>query len=267
MRRPAAPPPVRAAGPLLLLLLGGCATLPGPPSGDAPRAPVAPLELRRALLGRNAGLGAARAEVEARISFAGREASFPGVLALRQLGGFRLDLLDPLDRPLAVVYAERGRLVQYRPAEQYAASLGPFPEGCRDVDPGEWAAAVLGDSPGPPPGEQARVRSFWGTRTLELSRGGELRQSVRIAKAGSDPRPSLISWYCGEDPVMQVRIRSWPPGPDGLLPQRFDISYPRAGLAVSVEVRAVEPGLGPAGDALAPRVGPGTRWTVWNLPR
>ena len=120
------------------LALAGCAAPRAKSAGPAPT----PGEVYQALLGQNPGLKSVRAVAEARISFSGREVSFPGVLQLDVLGGFRLDLLDPLDRPVAVFFSDGGRIVQYRPAQRLAASLGVFPEECRGIDPADWVPLV-----------------------------------------------------------------------------------------------------------------------------
>ncbi len=259
MRGGAAP-----AAAALLALAASCATVsPGGPGagGERPGA----VEVREALLARNAGIGELRALVEARISFAGREASFPGVLLLRRPGGFRLDLLDPLDRPLAIVFAEGDRLVQYRPAEGLAASLGPFPGGCSGLGAGEWAGTVLADGAPFHPGERPRISSFFGWRSLEISRAGQLRQSLRYEDREGGPRPIRASWYCEEEPVMELRLGAPLEGARWRLPRSFSVAWPRAGLSVKVDLREVETGAAPGRVPLAPRVDPGTRWTVWNV--
>ncbi len=188
----------RGAGAIVaaaLLGLCGCATRQPAATGPAP----SPVEIYRSLLGRNIGLSSVRAVAEARISFAGREVSLPGVLLLDSFGGFRLDLLDPLDRPLAMMFAEGGRVVHYRPGPRLAASLGVFPEGCRGLDPADWVAAILSSSVAPVAGERLVDRGVWGSgRILELHRGGKLNQSIRYGSDAGQAVPQQISWYCEE---------------------------------------------------------------------
>jgi hypothetical protein len=262
-RRAAAP----AAAALLAaaaLALAGCAARRPPSAGPAP----SPEAVFRSLLGRNPGLSSVRAVAEASISFAAREVTLPGVLALDALGGFRLELLDPLDRPLAIVFAEEGRVVQYRPSQGLASSLAVFPADCRGVDPADWVSAIVGSSLAPVAGERLADRALWGAdRSLERSRGDELRQSVRYRGGGGNPRPSSISWYCGEEPVLQLRVREWIASGAWELPSRFEIEYPKAGLAVRIELREIEGNPPPTGQPFRPRLGPEIGWSSWNLPR
>ncbi len=209
-----------------------------------------------------------RALAEARISFAGREVSFPGVLLLDAFGGFRLDLLDPLDRPLAILFVEEGRVVQFRPGQQSAASLGVFPADCQEVDPADWVAAVTSSSIAPVAGERLADSGLWrGERSLERRRGGSLYQSVRYRNEGGHPLPWLVSWYCGDEPVLQLRLREWVQSTVSRLPSRFEVLYPKAGLAIAVELSEIEENPPPTNQTLRPRLGPGVRWTSWNLPR
>lgn len=249
------------AASLLALAAAGCATLGGPAARRTPE------EAHRALLNRNPGLESLRAVVEARISFAGGEVSLPGVLLLQRFGGYRLDLLDPLDRPVAIVFPEGQRIVQYRPAAARAASLATIPAECRGVSPSDWVAAVLSNVAAPPAGESESVRPLWGGAILERGRGGAVRQSVRFTEAGGGPVPGLYSWYCDEEPVLQLRVRGWRADPVWRLPSSFDLSYPRAGLAVRIDLREVEANPPPTAAPLRPRLGPDTGWSSWTLPR
>jgi hypothetical protein len=244
--------------------LAGCATHRPPSAGPAP----SPEAVFRALLGRNPGLSSVRAVAEARISFAAREVTLPGVLALDALGGFRLELLDPLDRPLAIIFAEEGRIVQYRPSQRLASSLAVFPADCRGVDPAAWVSAIIASSSAPVAGERLADRALWGAdRSLERSRGGELRQSIRYREDGGNLRASSISWYCGEEPVLKLRLREWIAAAAGEFPSRFEIEYPKAGLAVRIELREIEGNPPPTGQPFRPRLGPEIGWSSWNLPR
>ena len=227
-----------------------------------------PGEVYRSLLGHNVGLTSVRAVAEARISFAGQEVSLPGVLLLDSFGGFRLDLLDPLDRPLAILFVEGGRIVHYRPGAGLAASLGVFPDGCRGVDPADWAPAILASSIDPVAGESLTDSRLWGSgRALGLQRGGKLHQSIRYGDEVGQAIPRLISWYCEEDPVLQVRLREWVQGPTWRLPSRFEIEYPKAGLAIRIELSEIEVNIPSSNLPFLPRLGSEIRWTAWNLPQ
>jgi hypothetical protein len=258
--------PARAAVAIAaaaVLGLSACASQ-RPAAGPAP----SPGEVYRALLGHNSGLNSVRAVAEARISFAGREVSLPGVLLLDSYGGFRLDLLDPLDRPLAILFVEGGRIVHYRPGPRLAASLGVFPEECRGVDPTDWVRAILASSIDPVAGESLADNRLWGSgRVLGLRRGGKLHQSIRYGSEVGQAIPRLISWYCEEDPVLQVRLREWVQGPTWRLPSRFEIEYPKAGLAISMELSEIEANIPPSNLPFLPRLGTEIRWTAWNLPQ
>jgi len=244
--------------------LSGCAAQRPATAG----AGVTPEELYRSLLGRNQGLSSLRAVAEARISFAGGEVSLPGVLSLDAFGGFRLDLLDPLDRPLAIVFADAGRIVQYRPGQRLAASLAVFPADCRGVDPADWVQAVIASSIVPVAGQRLADRALWGgDRILERYRGDELRQSVRYRDADGRSRPSLVTWYCGAEPALQLRLRDWIESATWQLPSRVEIEYPNAGLAVRVDLTEVEGNPPPTRQPFRPALGPDIGWSSWNLPR
>jgi len=119
----------------------------------------------------------------------------------RLLRGFRLDLLDPLDRPLAIVFADAGRIVQYRPGQRLAASLAVFPADCGGIDPADWVQPVIASSIAPVAGERLADRALWGgDRVLERRRGPELRQSVRYHDAGARARPSLVTCIAAKSP-------------------------------------------------------------------
>jgi len=246
------------------LAVAGCASSQRQPSQPAPT----PAEVYRSLLGRNPGLNSVRAVVEARISFGGRDVSLPGVLMLDAFGGFRLDLLDPLDRPLAILFVENGRIVQYRPSLRLAASLGVFPADCRGVDPADWVAAITASSSGPVAGEQ--LADHWllgGERSFQRSRGSAAHQSVRYRGAGDMARPRLISWYCGEDTVLQLRLSEWVQNAAWQLPSLVEIDYLKVGLTVRIELREIEGNPPPTSQPLLPRLGADIGWISWNLPQ
>jgi len=257
---------VLAVAALAVASLGpaGCATQRPVTSGSAP----SPATIFRSLLGSNPGLTAVRAVAEARIFLAGTEVSLPGVLQLDSFGGFRLDLLDPLDRPLAMLFAEEGRIVSYRPGVALASSLAVFPAECSGIDPSAWVQAVLSSSLSPVAGERIADRRVWGGgRVLERHRGDLLYQSIGYETKGDLMVPNLVSWYCGEDPVMQVRLRAWAPGASWRLPSRFEVLFPRAGLEIKVELSEIEGNPPPSNQPFHPRLGPEVRWTAWNIPQ
>lgn len=265
--RPRSAPIARAAGVLVVaaaLGLAGCAAQRPESAGPAPT----PVEVYRSLFGFNPGLTAVRAVAEARISFAGREVSLPGVLLLDAFGGFRLDLLDPLDRPLAILFAEDGRIVHFRPGPRLAASLGVFSAECGGVDPAGWVPAILSSSIVPVAGESLADRGRWGGgRILERHRGGQLHQGIHYENKGGQALPLQISWYCAEDPVLQLRLREWVQGPTWRLPSRFEILYPKAGLAISLELSEIEANPPASSQPFRPQLGTEIRWTAWNLPQ
>lgn len=246
-----------------VLLVAGCAG----PRAAGPPAVSDPVELQRALLGRNEGLRALRAVVQARITFAGNRVSLPGVLLLERTGGFRLDLLDPLDRPVLILFPEGRDLVQYRPSAQAAASLGLFTRECGGMNAAAWVSTVLAGSPAPVDGEEVRPRTFLGSRYLERRWKGELRQSVKYRAEGGELRPVLVSWYCGGEPVLQLKVKRWQEAGAWRLPERMEICYPQAGLTIRIDLAETEPNFTSAGGSMTPRLGPETRWSVWDLAR
>lgn len=258
---------VRAAGAAIAaaaVVFAGCAAQRSGTAGPAPT----PAEVYRSLLGRNAGLTSLRAVAEARLSYAGQAVSLPGVLTIDALAGFRLELLDPLDRPLAILFVEEGRVVNYRPGSRLAASLGVFPSDCRVVDPADWVSALLGSSVAPVPGEQLADRSLWGAgRVLERYRGSALRQSVGYRVRDGQALPRDFTWYCGEEPVLKLRPLDWITGSPWRLPARVDIEYPKAGLAITLELSEIEGNPSASRQPLRPRLGSEIRWTSWNLPQ
>ncbi|HWR98616.1 MAG TPA: hypothetical protein VN317_09380 [Candidatus Methanoperedens sp.] len=233
----------------------------------APAGPErSPGEVYARVFGANPGLTSLRAVVEARLSYAGRRISLPGVLLLDNLGGFRLELLDPLERVVAMIYSESGRIVQYRPGTGVAASLGVFPAGCRAVTPEDWVGAVLAGSPGAAPAERLTVRRLWNDRLLERWRDGALRQSVRVQEKGGEVLPRLYSWYCGDDAVLQLGVKGSVQAGGRRLPTALTVEYVKAGLSVTLELREVESNPSFAGAPVRPRLAEGTRWTSWRLP-
>jgi hypothetical protein len=226
-----------------------------------------PAEISARIFGGNAGLRSLRAVVEARFSYAGRDVTVPGVLLLDALEGFRLDLLDPLDRPLAMLFTDGPRIVQLRPSAGIAASLGVFPAAC-GVGPQDWVAGVIASSPAPRAGEVPAVHGlFGGDYALERSTAAKGRHSVRFKMENGEPVPLLFSWYCGDDAALQLRVREWVQVGTWRFPRVIEVKYLLAGFSVRMELREIEgnPALG--GQPLQPRVSDTTRWTTWRLPQ
>lgn len=264
---PSKAPVVRIATAIIAAALLGFAGCAAQRPGSAGPAPT-PGEVFQALSGFNPGLTSVRAVVETHISFAGRDVSLPGVLVLDTLGGFRLDLLDPLDRPLAILFAEDGRIVHYRPGPGLAASLGVFSGECRGVDPADWVSAILSSSIVPVAGESLTDRGLWGGgRILERYRAGKLHQSTLYAIKDGQSIPRRSSWYCGEDPVLQLRLREWIQGPAWRLPTSFEIKFPATGLEIGMELSEIEANPPPSKQPLRPQLGSEIRWTTWNIPQ
>lgn len=270
MPRSLRPNPLRfvrsVAGILAIVALGLCGCASHRPGAVGQGS--SPADVYRTLFGYNPGLTSMRAVAETRFSFAGQEVSLPGVLLLDSLGGFRLDVLDPLDRPLAILFVEGGRIVHFRPGPGLAASLGVFPEGCRGVDPADWVSAILSSSNVPVAGESLADRDlWWGGRVLDRHRGGELHQSSRYESEKGQVLPRHLSWYCGDDPVLEVRLLDWVQGPTWRLPSHLEIRFSKAGLVIEMELGEIEVNHPPSGQPFRPRLGSEIRWTTWNIPR
>lgn len=216
-------------------------------------------------MGRNEGLNALRAVVEVRISYAGRRISFPGVLLLRRGEGFRLELLDPLDRPVMMIFPDVGGLVQYRPSLNSAAVVGTFSPECRSLDSAAWVSALLAATPAlVDGGEEVSLRAFFGRRYLERSWKGDLRQRVRYQGEG-ELRPMVVSWHCNDEPVLQLTFLSWQDDPVWRLPEKVRIVYLKAGLEIGMTFRETESNPPFTGGPLIPGLGPDTQWSHWNL--
>ena len=82
----------------LFLLLAGCASLSGRTGGR-----TAPEETVRELFPVTAETRVLRGEAEVSLSLAGRKVSLPAVFVFRAPDDFRFDLLDPFDRPAAIM--------------------------------------------------------------------------------------------------------------------------------------------------------------------
>ena len=206
-----------------------------------------------------------RGEAEVTLSLAGRKVSLPAVFLFRAPDAFRFDLLDPFDRPAAVVYSDGLRLVQYRPAASAAALLRPLPARCGAPAAGEWVAAVLGKPPRASKGGSYRAFSLWGDPRLLRYEGGLLTQRIDYREEDGVPLPREVTWYCREEAVLRLAFRSFHDLAGRRLPREFVVTRPRARLqrefllGEAEFVDAVDDGL------LHPDPGPGVRWREWTL--
>jgi hypothetical protein len=206
--------------------------------------------------------GTLRGEAKITLAMAGRSISMPGAVLLGGSGTFRLDLLDPMDRPAAIIFTEGKRIVQYRPAAREAAALEALPAACRAVTPDGWVPFALGSAP---PGDgRFQAVSWFGKDSL--ARYERARVAVRVEYDGSDGRtaPVRVSWFCGDEIAMSLRYDDGEGGEAGSS-QGFTVEYPLARLKVKVRLGEHEAGI-PLPEALFhPRLPAGTRWTGWNL--
>lgn len=248
----------------LLLLTGvqpGCAAL----TGQSPEGRGGPEELFDALFPPGAGGRALRGEAEVTLSMAGRRVSLPGALLMASPDRFRIDLLDPLDRPLAVIFTDGARLVQYQPGASAAAFIVPVPTGCTDVSPGAWVTALLGGGRSAAQKGGWRQQSGWGGRRLVRYEAATLRQEAIFEKGTTPPALRSLSWYCDGSPVMRLEIPSFSGKGGDRLPGGFDLSYPASGLVVRARFRRVEAVGAPAEQLLTPSLPGRTGWTTWEL--
>lgn len=256
--------PSKAVLLLIIILAGtqqGCAAL----TGHSPEGRKSPGEFFDILFPPGTGSAALRGEAEVTLSMAGRRVSLPGVLLLASPDRFRIDLLDPLDRPLAVIFSDGTRLVQYQPAASAAAFIVPVPPDCADVTPGAWVAPLLGDGEGTAAKGRWQLQSGWGGTRLVRYEAATLRQEAGFDEGATPPELRSLSWYCGGRPVLRLQIPSYIGGGKDRLPEGFDISYPASGLVVSARFRQVESTEAPAEQLLAPSLPDRTSWTTWDL--
>jgi hypothetical protein len=253
LRTPPRIPRIRAflfAALFAALLPGGCATTgAGRPDASALLTELFPGDVGRTL----------RGEAEVTLSLAGRSVSMPGALLLGGSGNFRIDLLDPLDRPAAIIFTGDGRIVQYRPAAREAAALAALPAACGALAPDVWVPYALGSVPSGEQGFEA-VSWFGKTSLVRYERG---RMTARIEYAGRDGAgvPTRISWFCGDEIAMRLR---WDGGEAGGS-RGFTVEYPLARLKVKIRLGESETGI-PLPEALfRPPLPAGTRWTGWDL--
>ncbi len=244
---------------ILLLAVTGCASLWGAGSSVDPKA------VYDAVLGSNPVLTAMRAEAEVTISFMGKGISLPGVVLLRKPDNFRVDLLDPLDRPAVLIFAEGESLVQYRPAASLAFSLKPFPPGCREGNQGAWVAAVLAGGKHSETRGRYRVRSFWGRNYLERYREGELQERIRYREEETGAVPVEATWFCDGEPALRVELRDYRTEGSVRLPGNFTVSFPLAHLTISFRLGPVEGNPRFDEGLFHPRLGPGTQRKHWKF--
>ncbi len=243
-----------AAGALLLLT--GCGAL-----GTGRRAPASLEEV----LSPGPGRDGISAEAEVTFSMTGRRVSLPGAVLLSAPSAFRVDLLDPLDRPKAIVFADSQEIVQYVPAALAAARLRPFPAACGTLLPAAWVPYALGTGPPVPQRPKFRSLSWLGRLSFQRREGGELREQI---DCGADERgwfAEKVTWYCEGHPVMKVIMDRPDREGEGGTPRRFTVRYPSAGLKIDFALKSVAGEAAVAPDLLRPSLPPGTRWTAFDL--
>jgi hypothetical protein len=248
------------AGALLtaaVLSLPGCATTPGTGAVDT-------LEV---LFPEGAGAGSLRGEAEVTVSLAGGSVTFQGAVILQAPSSFRIDLLDPFDRPAAVIFSRGEDLIQYRPSAAEAALLKPLPDGCRSVSPDGWVPFVLGEGPPPAGVESYRAVKWLGGDSLVRYERGTIAVSIEYGPEGETNSPSRVSWYCGEEIAMRLEFGEMRPVGAKRIPGIFTVNYPGAGMKVSVALGMVEAGVPLDASVLDPPLPARTRWVEWDLVR
>ena len=242
----------------MMSILSGC-SLRGTRSGSGTETAAVIQELRSG----NAGLTTLRAEAEAAVSFAGRRIALPSALVVRR-GLFRIDLLDPLDRPAAILFAREGRLVQYRPAAALAAAIDPLPNSCTELAVEFWLEPVLaGGSEYPVKG--AAGESYRGRKNLlERYRLDELVEEIRFEQRGGQTIPRKVTRYCGESPAMKVVLDDYRSVGRFLIPHLIEVSFPAAGLTMELRLRGVEANPAVEESTFSPVLPPGTTWKKWR---
>lgn len=256
--------PNRAVLSVILLCAGlvqGCAALRG---GDF-RSPEGPDEVLAALSRPRETGYTLRGEAEVTLSLKGRRVSLPGAVLLRPPDRVRIDLLDPLDRPAAVIFAEDARLVYYQPGSATAAALFPLPRGCREVTPGRWVEVLAGAVGGDEAGGEWQVHSLLGRRRLVRYDAATLRQEIEWIDEGGELLPRSSVWYCDGEPVLRLRIRSFRREGAESLPVEFTAAFPASGLEMTFRFTALETVGDIAEGLLTPALPRRVRWTSWDL--
>lgn len=247
---------LRAAGlPLLLLFFAGCAGLS--PSGPGST------DILERLFPAGQGGGGHSAEANIRISYGGRGVTLPAAAAFRAPGDFRIDVLDPLDRPVAMIFLHDGRIIQYRPASSVAAAVTLMPKGCSGIAAGAWAGYAVGE--GPSAAERPLYRPSWpGLRELLRYEGGFPAERIVYSDGGEKPGLKKVEWFCRGDLVMKLV-----PAPSGGMaegePSRFAVSFPYAGLSIELEIGDLVPFPGADEAFFHPLLPATTRWAEWRL--
>jgi hypothetical protein len=242
-----------------LLASVGCASLADSRTGEAGGL--------LALYFPTAGGRGLRGEAEVALSAAGRTVSLPAVFQLRGPAAFRFDLLDPLDRPAAVLFPAGRKIVQYQPAAAAASAMYPFPRECSLPEPGAWVGVLTGSPQRSGEGGGWQSRNRGGGAVLARYGGAELQQEIFIGEKGGSLAPRGATWYCRGEPVLKLRDVTYSLRGGVRQPKSFDVLYLKQGLAMSVAVTEVEEIPGSEGGLLTPSLPGGVRWTTWELVR
>jgi hypothetical protein len=256
--------PNRIVLPVILLCAGiiqGCAGL----SGGGFKSPESPEEILRSLSRPRERGYTLRGEAEVTLSLDGRRVSLPGAVLLRPPDRVRIDLLDPLDRPVAVIFSEDARLVYYQPGSATAAALFPLPRGCREVTPGRWVEVLAGAVGGGETGGGWQVHSLPGRKRLARYDAATLQQEIEWLDEGGELLPRSSVWYCDGEPVLRLRVTSFRrEGPESL-PVDFTVAFPGSGLVMAFRFTALETVGDLAEGLLTPALPRRVRWTSWDL--
>jgi len=237
-----------------LLLLAGCATTGGTgrPSLDDIFPPRTVPE-------------AAAAEGEVSLSLGGRRVSLPGAVVMAPPASFRVDLLDPLDRPAAVLFVDGQRIVQYIPAAASAAEVKPLPAECGDISTGDWVPYAVAAGPGPGRRPLFKPLLWLGKVSFRRFAAGELREEIICGVEAGSWAVEKVTWYCGGAPVLRLKAASPDRGAGKGGPRSFTVQFPAAGLEMEFNLREIEEGAVPGEGLLRPVLPPGTRWTSFDL--
>jgi len=242
-------------------IIQGCVSLRG---GDS-RSREVPEEILAALSRPRAAGETLRGEAEVTLSLDGRRVSLPGAVLLRPPDKVRIDLLDPLDRPAAVIFAEDARLVYYQPGSATAAALFPLPRGCQEVAPGGWVEVLAGAVGGGETGGGWQFHSLLGRKRLVRYDAATLRQEIEWDDEGSELLPRSSVWYCDGEPVLRLRVSSFRREGAESLPVDFTVAFPGSGLVMAFRFTTLE-AVGDLDEGLlTPTLPRRIRWTSWDL--